>query len=223
MKAAIIGTIVVTVTATVISIPLGIAGAVYLNEYGKRSPFARILRFMTNVMAGVPSIVMGLFVYVFWVVPRGVDGLTGLSGALALACLMLPIIVRSSEEMLKLVPQNLRDASFALGASNSRTILTVVVPKAAPGIISGALLAIARAAGETAPLIFTIGAAKATNWNPFEGTNTSLSLQIYGNAKESFATAQERAWGSALTLIALAIVFTLVARVLSARITSKNT
>ncbi len=218
MKAAIIGTIVTTVTATAIAVPLGIAGAVYLNEYGKQNVFARILRFFTSVMAGVPSIVMGLFIYVFWVVPRGTDGLNGFSGALALACLMLPIIVRSTEEMLKLVPQNLRDASYALGATSSRTTLTVVIPKASPGIISGALLAIARAAGETAPLIFTIGAAKASNWNPFSGTNTSLSLQIYANAKESFANANERAWGSALTLITLAVLFTIAARILSARI-----
>ncbi len=218
MKAAIVGTIVATATATVIAVPLGIAGAIYLNEYGKRSAFARTLRFLTNVMAGVPSIVMGLFIYVFWVVPRGVDGLNAFSGALALACLMLPIVVRSTEEMLRLVPQNLRDASLALGATASRTTLTVVIPKAAPGIISGSLLAIARAAGETAPLIFTVGAAKATNWNPFSGTNTSLSLQIYANAKESFPTAQERAWGAALTLIALAFLFTFGARALSGRL-----
>ena len=223
MKAAIVGTVVVTAMATLIAVPLGIAGAVYLNEYGKRNLFARILRFFTSVMAGVPSIVMGLFIYVFWVVPRGVSGLNGFSGALALACLMLPIVVRSTEEMLKLVPQNLRDASYALGANSSRTTLTVVIPKAAPGIISGALLAIARAAGETAPLIFTIGAAKSTNWNVFTGTNTSLSLQIYGNAKESFVTAQERAWGAALTLIALAVLFTIAARLLSARITRSST
>jgi phosphate transport system permease protein len=218
MKAAIIGTVVITVTATVIAVPLGIAGAIYLNEYGRTRPFARILRFLTNVMAGVPSIVMGLFIYVFWVVPRGIDGLNGFSGALALACLMLPIVVRSSEEMLRLVPQNLRDASYALGASTSRTTLRVVLPKASPGVISGCLLAVARAAGETAPLIFTIGAAKATNWSVFGGTNTSLSMQIYGNAKESFATAQERAWGAALTLIALAFVFTVCARILSGRL-----
>jgi phosphate transport system permease protein len=217
MKAAIIGTIVATATATAIAVPLGIAGAVYLNEYGKRSVFARTLRFLTNVMAGVPSIVMGLFIYVFWVVPRGVDGLNAFSGALALACLMLPIVVRSTEEMLRLVPQNLRDASLALGASTSRTTLTVVIPKAASGIISGGLLAVARAAGETAPLIFTVGAAKASNWNPFSGTNTSLSLQIYSNAKESFSTAQARAWGAALTLILLAFVFTFAARALSKR------
>jgi phosphate transport system permease protein len=218
MKAAIVGTCIITFTATLIAVPLGIAGAIYLNEYGQTRLFARILRFLANVMAGVPSIVMGLFIYVFWVVPRGVDGLNGFSGALALACLMLPIVVRSSEEMLRLVPQNLRDASYALGGSTSRTTLRVVLPKAAPGIISGCLLAIARAAGETAPLIFTIGAAKATNWSVFGGTNTSLSMQIYGNAKESFVTAQQRAWGAALTLIALAFLFTVCARLLSARL-----
>jgi phosphate transport system permease protein len=218
MKAAIIGTCIITFTATLIAVPLGIAGAIYLNEYGRTRIFARILRFLANVMAGVPSVVMGLFIYVFWVVPRGVDGLNGFSGALALACLMLPIVVRSSEEMLRLVPQNLRDASYALGGSTSRTTLRVVLPTAAPGVISGCLLAIARAAGETAPLIFTIGAAKATNWSVFKGTNTSLSMQIYGNAKESFLTAQQRAWGAALTLIALAFLFTVCARLLSARL-----
>jgi phosphate transport system permease protein len=218
MKAAVIGTCIITLTASVVAVPLGIAGAIYLNEYGRNRPFARVLRFLANVMAGVPSIVMGLFIFVFWVVPRGVDGLNGFSGALALACLMLPIVVRSSEEMLRLVPQNLRDASYALGGSTSRTTLRVVLPKAAPGVISGCLLAVARAAGETAPLIFTIGAAKSTNWNVFGGTNTSLSMQIYGNAKESFVTAQERAWGAALTLIVLAFAFTVIARVLSARL-----
>jgi phosphate transport system permease protein len=218
MKAAIIGTCIITFTATLIAVPLGIAGAIYLNEYGRTRMFARLLRFLANVMAGVPSVVMGLFIYVFWVVPRGVDGLNGFSGALALACLMLPIVVRSSEEMLRLVPQNLRDASYALGGSTSRTTLRVVLPTAAPGVISGCLLAIARAAGETAPLIFTIGAAKGTNWSVFKGTNTSLSMQIYGNAKESFLTAQQRAWGAALTLIALAFLFTVCARLLSARL-----
>jgi phosphate transport system permease protein len=218
MKGAIVGTIVITFTATVIAVPLGIAGAVYLNEYGKSGRFATSVRFLTNVMSGVPSIIMGLFIYVLWVVPRGTDGLTGFSGALALACLMLPIVVRASEEMLRLVPQNLRDASLALGGSQSRTSLRVVLPAAASGIISGALLAVARAAGETAPLLFTIGALKQTNWNPFEGTNTSLSMQIYANAKESFPAAQERAWGAALTLIALAFMFTIVARIFSARL-----
>ncbi len=219
MKAAIVGTIVITAVATVIAVPLGILGAVYLNEYGKTSAFARVLRFLANVMAGVPSVIMGLFIYLFWLVPHG--DLNAFSGALALALLMLPIVVRSAEVMLQLVPQNLRDASYALGATESRTTLRVVLPNAGPGMVSGCLLAVARAAGETAPLLFTIGAAKASNWNPFEGANTSLSMQIYGNAKESYAPAQERAWGAALTLVALAFLFTVAARIVTARL-SKN-
>jgi phosphate transport system permease protein len=222
MKAAVIGTAIITLAATVIAVPLGIAGAIYINEYGRTRPLAQVLRFMTNVMSGVPSIVMGLFIYVFWVVPRGVNGLNGFSGSLALACLMLPIVVRSSDEMLRLVPQSLRDASYALGANTSRTTLQVVLPTAAPGIISGCLLAVARAAGETAPLIFTIGAAKSTNWNVFSGTTTALSMQIYGNAKESFVAAQQRAWGAALTLIVLAFAFTVIARLLSARLSANR-
>jgi phosphate transport system permease protein len=218
MKAAIVGTIVITGTATLMAVPVGVLGAVFLNEYGRNRPFARMLRFMANVMAGVPSIVMGLFIYVFWVSPRGTNGLNGFSGALALACLMLPIVVRASEEMLRLVPQDLRDASYALGGSRSRTTIQVVLPKAAPGIISGCLLAVARAAGETAPLIFTIGAAKKTNWGVFHDANTSLPMQIYGNAKETFTTAQERAWGAALTLILLAFVATLLARLVAAKL-----
>jgi phosphate transport system permease protein len=221
MKSAIVGTVVITIAATAIAVPLGILGAIYLNEYGKTGTFAKTLRFLTNVMAGVPSIIMGLFIYIFWVVPRGTNGLNGFSGSLALALLMLPIVVRSCEEMLRLVPQNLRDASYALGATESRTTLSVVLPKAAPGMVSGCLLAVARAAGETAPLIFTIGAAKATNWNVFGDANTSLSMQIYQNAKESAAPAQERGWGAALTLVALAFIFTLAARIVTARL-SKN-
>jgi phosphate transport system permease protein len=218
MKAAIVGTLVITAVATIIAVPLGVAGAVYLNEYGKASPFARALRFLTNVMAGVPSIVMGLFLFVVVVVPLGRDGLSGFAGALALAALMLPIVVRSTEEMLRLVPQHLRDASYALGATESRTTMSVVLPGAAPGIISGCLLAVARAAGETAPLIFTIGAARASNWNPFDGTNTALSMQIYANAKQSLPVPQERAWGAALTLIAMAFLFMVTARLLTARL-----
>ncbi len=218
MKAAIVGTLVITAVATIIAVPLGVAGAVYLNEYGKASPFARALRFLTNVMAGVPSIVMGLFLFVVVVVPLGRDGLSGFAGALALAALMLPIVVRSTEEMLRLVPQHLRDASYALGATESRTTMSVVLPGAAPGIISGCLLAVARAAGETAPLIFPIGAARASNWNPFDGTNTALSMQIYANAKQSLPVPQERAWGAALTLIAMAFLFMVTARLLTARL-----
>ena len=195
MRAAIVGTLVITAAATALAVPLGIGGAVYLNEYGTTSPFARLLRFLTNVMAGVPSIVMGLFIFVAWVLLLGQRAISGFSGALALACLMLPVVVRSTEEMLKLVPQHLRDASYALGGSRSRTTMTVVLPSAAPGILSGCLLAIARAAGETAPLIFTIGAARAMNLNVFSGTNTALSTQIYANARTTFPVAQDAGVG----------------------------
>lgn len=220
MKAGIIGTCVITFTATLIAVPLGIAGAVYLNEYGRNHLFARVLRFLANVMAGVPSIVMGLFIYIFWVIPRGVGGLNGFSGALALACLMLPIVVRASEEMLRLVPQSLRDASYALGASTSRTTMLVVLPKASPGIISGCLLAVARAAGETAPLLFTIGVTTTIQPNVFHNTNTTLSQEIWFNAQTPFAAAKDRAWGAALTLIVIVFLFTVVARIVSSRFAS---
>ena len=162
MKAAIIGTLVITLTATVIAVPLGIGGAIYLNEYGRTHLFARILRFLTNVMAGVPSIVMGLFIYVFWVVPRGTDGLNGSAGALALACLMLAD--RGAILGGDAAPRAAEPARRQLrpwGPARAARRLRVVLPKASPGIISGCLLAVARAAGETAPLIFTIGAAKS--------------------------------------------------------------
>jgi phosphate transport system permease protein len=216
MGPAVIGTIVTTGTAAAMAIPLGVLGAVYLNEYGKKGRMAALLRFFADVMTGVPSIVMGLFIFAIWVTRFGLNGTTGFAGALALGCLMLPIIIRSTEEMLKLVPQHLREASFALGSSQARTILTVVLPAAFPGILSGVLLAVARAAGETAPLLFTIGAANRNNWNPFSGPNTSLSLQIFSNAQSPFAGAQARAWGAALTLIVLAFALLVVSRVVAA-------
>ena len=151
------------------AVPLGILGAVYLHEYGKTGRLAQVLRFLADVMTGVPSIIMGLFIYTIWVVRFGVNGVTGFAGALALGCLMLPIVIRSTEEMLKLVPDDLREASFALGSSKARTVLTVVLPAAFPGILSGVLLAVARAAGETAPLLFTIGAATQRQLEPVQG------------------------------------------------------
>ena len=219
MGPAIIGTLLITFTASVLAIPLGILGAVYLNEYGKASRWAQIVRFMSKVMTGVPSIVMGLFVYVVFTLRFG---LSGFGGALALACLMLPVVIRSTEEMLRLVPDHLREASYALGTSKSRTIATVVLPAAFPGIVSGCLLAIARAAGETAPLFFTIGIVTETNPNVFSGPNTALPAQIYSNAFTIFDGAKERAWGAALTLIAITFFFTVTARVVTARIQKKR-
>jgi phosphate transport system permease protein len=217
MGPAIVGTILTTGLATLMAVPLGILGAVYLHEYGKTGRLASVLRFFADVMTGVPSIIMGLFIFTIWVVRFGVDGVNAFAGALALGCLMLPIVIRSTEEMLRLVPNDLREASLALGSTQSRTILGIVLPAALPGIVSGVLLAVARAAGETAPLLFTIGAATSINWNPFSGPNTALSVQIFGNAQQPFAGAQERAWGAALTLIAMTFILLVLSRIVAAR------
>ncbi|MDP8938263.1 MAG: phosphate ABC transporter permease PstA [Actinomycetota bacterium] len=216
MGPAVAGTLLITLAATAMAVPLGILAAVYVTEYGEGSRLAGTIRFLSDVMAGVPSIVMGLFVYTVWVLRFGQSGF---AGALALAALMLPIVIRSTESMLRLVPNDLREGSAALGASRSRVILTVVLPAALPGITSGSLLAVARAAGETAPLLFTIGAARAVNTSLFEGTNTALSTQIFANAQLPFAAAQDRAWGAALTLIVIVLVLTILARAVSRRFT----
>ncbi|MDQ1491107.1 MAG: phosphate transport system permease protein [Actinomycetota bacterium] len=214
MGPAIVGTLLITGTATLMAVPLGILAAVYLNEYGKKNRLSTVIRTMSDVMTGVPSIVMGLFIYTVWVLRYG---LSGFAGALALACLMLPIVIRSTEEILRLVPDGLREASLALGASRARTIVTVVLPAAISGITSGALLAVARAAGETAPLLFTVGASRKANWHVFSGANTALSTQIFRNAQQPFPGAQDRAWGAALTLIVLVVVLTIGARLITKR------
>jgi phosphate transport system permease protein len=217
MAPAIVGTLEITGAATLLAVPLGILGAVYIVEYGTGRGLSAVIRFMADVMAGVPSIVMGLFIYAAW---THYFHLQGFGGALALACLMLPIVIRSSESMIRLVPRELREASYALGTSKSRTILTVVLPAAAAGITSGCLLAVARAAGETAPLIFTIGIVSKVNNNLFTGSNTALSTQIFSNATSIFGPARDRAWGAALTLILMVLILTVVARIVSTRLTS---
>ena len=213
MSAAIVGTLVITAAASAIAIPLGILGAVYLHEYGGASRTASLVRFLANVMTGVPSIVMGLFVYVIFTLRFGTRGI---GGALALSCLMLPVVIRSTEEMLRLVPGHLREASYALGTRKGRTIARVVLPAALPGIVSGCLLAVARAAGETAPLLFTIGIVTKRNFNVLSGKNTALSAQIFRNATETLPGPQERGWGAALTLVAITFLFTVLARVVTA-------
>lgn len=214
---AVAGTLLTTAIATLLAVPLGVLGAVYLNEYGKQSRAAGVLRFLANVLSGVPSIVMGLFIYTIYVLRFTGEGRTAFAGSLALACLMLPVIIRSTEEMLRLVPASLREASLALGATQSRTICTVVLPAALPGITSGALLAVARAAGETAPVLFTIGFTQTTNWNPLKGPNTTLAQFIFNNAGQPFPGAVERAWGAAFTLIALVLLLTVTARIVANR------
>ena len=217
---AIVGTLVITGVASLMAIPLGVLAAIYLNEYGRQNRIANVIRFMADVMTGVPSIVMGLFVATIWVSAGLHFGYSGFAGSLALAALMLPIVIRSCEEMLKLVPDDLRQASDALGARRWRTVVSVAIPAALPGIVSGAMLAVARAAGETAPLLLTIGVTSNVHANVFQGTNTTLSQEIWFNAQTPFPAAADRAWGAALTLIVIVFVFTVIARIVSSRFAS---
>jgi phosphate transport system permease protein len=214
MGPAVLGTIEIVALASAIAVPLGVLGAIYLNEYGGKNWLSRFIGFMADVMTGVPSIVMGLFIFSIWVLHFG---FSGLAGAFALGCLMLPIVIRSTYEMLLLVPDTLREGSYALGASKSRVTLTVVLPAAIGGIVSGVLLAIARAAGETAPLLFTILTVTTANPNVFSGPNTSLPSQIFANASSPYPGAQARGWGAALTLIAIAFILMIAARIVTAR------
>ena len=211
---AVLGTIEITALATVLAVPLGILGAIYLNEYGGKNWLAQLIGFFSDVMTGVPSIIMGLFIFSIWVLHFGYSGL---AGAFALACLMLPVVIRSTDEMLKLVPNSLREGSYAVGATKARVTMTVVLPAAIGGIVSGALLAVARAAGETAPLLFTIATVTAANPNVFSGANTSLPSQIFANASSPYPGAQARGWGAALTLIVIAFILMIVARFVTAR------
>jgi phosphate transport system permease protein len=213
MGPAVYGTLLITGVATLLAVPLGVLGGVYLNEYGRQGLIARVLRFFSEVMTGVPSIVMGLFVYTAVVLH---SHRSAFAGALALGCLMLPIVIRTTDEMLRLVPADLREGSTALGSRQARTIVRIVLPAAAPGISSGALLAIARAAGETAPLLFVIGLVSRTNRSLFQGENTTLSVQIFRNASSPFIASQQRAWAAALTLIGIVFIFTVLARIITA-------
>ena len=215
MGPAVLGTLLITGLATVLAVPLGILGAIYLNEYGGRGPLGALIGFMSDVMTGVPSIIMGLFIFSIWVLHFGYSGF---AGALALGCLMLPIVIRSTYEMLRLVPNSLREGSYALGATKARVTVTVVLPAAIGGIVSGALLAVARAAGETAPLIFTIlGGLTVANSNVFSGANTALPLLIFVNASSPYVGAEARGWGAALTLIVICFILMLAARLVTAR------
>lgn len=217
IKSAILGTIEMVALATVIAVPLGLGVAVYLVEFGKTSRFAATVRYFVDVMTGVPSIVFGLFIYTTLVVSGwGGSSFAGWKGALALALLMLPVVTRSSEVVLQLVPQGLREAALALGAPRWVVTMKVVVRTAIPGLITGSLLAIARAMGETAPLLFTVAAVNNTTFNLNERMN-SLPIQIFNDVGQANDQLVARAWGAALTLVALILILTLVARFVGRR------
>jgi len=216
VKSAIIGTILIVALAAVIAIPLGVGVAVWLVEYGKQSALANTVRYFIDVMTGVPSVVFGLFIYIVLVLAGVGGGFAGWKGSVALALLMLPIVTRSAEVVLALVPDSLREAALALGAPRWRVVFRVVLPTAMPGIVTGSLLAVARGAGETAPLLFTAFAVNGTSYDLSLQMN-SLPIQIFNDVRQAQSNIVERAWGSALTLVAMILLLTLVARLIQRR------
>ena len=217
IKSALLGTIEIVGLATLIAGPIGIGVAIYLTEYGRDSRFASAVRYFIDVMTGVPSIVFGLFIYITLVVTKvGGSGFAGWKGAIALALLALPIVTRSAEVVLELVPDSLREAALALGAPRWRVIMRVVLPAAAPGILTGVLLAVARAAGETAPLLFTATIVKASTFD-LQAPMNSLPAQIFADVGQAQDRLVERAWGAALALVMLILIFTVLSRLLAGR------
>ncbi|MBU7598214.1 phosphate ABC transporter permease PstA [Streptomyces sp. P38-E01] len=207
---ALIGTLQQVGIATLISAPIGLLTAIYLVEYGT-GKLAKAVTFFVDVMTGIPSIVAGLFVLSFWIIILDF-GYSGFAGAMALSILMMPIVVRSTEEMLKLVPNELREASYALGVPKWRTILKVVLPTAIGGITTGVMLAVARIAGETAPVMLLVFGSPSINTNPFEGEQSSLPYYIFEQWGAGNDPSYDRAWGAALVLIALVMILNLAAR-----------
>jgi phosphate transport system permease protein len=217
IRSAIIGTIEVVALASLIAIPIGIGVALYLTEYGRDSRFADVVRYFVDVMTGVPSIVFGLFIYIVLVISHaGGIGFAGWKGALALSLLMLPIVIRSAEVVLLLVPDSLREAALALGAPRWRVMWRVVLPTATPGLVTGSLLSVARAMGETAPLLFTVSVATVITGNLNAQINT-LPVQIFQDITSPRNAIVARAWGAALTLVALILILNIVARLVSRR------
>ncbi|MGB0096453.1 MAG: phosphate ABC transporter permease PstA [Solirubrobacteraceae bacterium] len=217
IRSAILGTLEIVGLATLISVPIGIGVALYLTEYGKGSKFAGLIRYFVDVMTGVPSIVFGLFIYISLVLAHtGGSGFAGWKGSIALALLMLPIVTRAAEVVLLLVPGSLREAALALGSPRWRVVTRVVLPTALPGLVTGSLLAIARGMGETAPLLFTAAGAFALTGNLNSQMN-ALPLQIYDDILSPRAVVVSRAWGAALTLVALVLILNVIARAVSRR------
>jgi phosphate transport system permease protein len=214
---AIIGTIEITGIATLISVPIGIMAAIYLVEYG-RGTVARLVTFFVDVMTGVPSIVAGLFAYALFVIFFGPGVRMGLGGAIALSLLMIPVVIRATEEMLKIVPNELREAAYALGVPKWLTVLKVVLPTSLAGIATGIMIAIARVIGETAPLLLIAGFTASMNYNPLNERMMTLPVFVYTSYANQGVDMQaylDRAWAGALTLMLIVMVLNLAARLIS--------
>jgi phosphate transport system permease protein len=215
IKSAILGTVEIVAFASVMAVPVGIGVAVWLVEYGRDGRFAQTVRFFVDVLTGVPSIVFGLFVYIALIVGTG-STYAGYKGSIALALLMLPVVTRAAEVVLMLVPNALRESALALGAPRWRVIARVVLPAALPGMTTGVLLAVARAAGETAPLLFTAASTFKTTFDAGQFMN-SLPVQIYNDVTSPTTAVVNRAWGAALTLVVMILVLNVAARLMARR------
>lgn len=217
---ALIGTIEQVGVATLIAVPLGLLVAIYLVEYGARGKLATAVSFFVDVMTGVPSIVAGLFIYTCFILTFGFDR-SGFAAALSLTILMLPVVVRTAEEMLKLVPNDLREASYALGVPKWITILRIVIPTALSGIITGVMLAVARVAGETAPLLLTTFMTQSINWDVFHGPQAAIPTFVWDQIANGTEVSMDRAWAGALFLIVLVATIYIAARLLAAKFAPK--
>ncbi len=215
---ALAGTLLITLAATLISVPIGLFTSIYLVEYGHNGKLARSITFLVDVMTGIPSIVAGLFAYALFVIFFGPGVRMGIGGSVALSVLMIPIVVRSSEEMLKLIPNELREAAYALGVPKWRTILKVVLPTALAGIVTGVTLAIARVIGETAPLLVIAGISDSVNFNLFHDRMATLPVFAYSSVTNPGIPAGpsiDRAWGAALVLLIIVMLLNLIARLVA--------
>ncbi|MBS9532424.1 phosphate ABC transporter permease PstA [Mycobacterium sp. M1] len=211
---AIVGTVLQGLVCAAISVPIGILVAIYLVEYGAGTRLGKLTTFMVDILTGVPSIVAALFIYALWVATFGFHR-SGFAVSLALVLMMTPVIVRATEEMFRIVPMDLREASYALGAPKWKTITRIVIPTALSGIITGIMLALARVMGETAPLLVLVGYSQAMNFNMFDGFMGSLTGMMYDQTSAGAgvsAVPTERLWGAAFTLILLIAVLNVLAR-----------
>lgn len=219
---AIVGTFVQTALASILSIPIGIFTAIYLVEYSKGGWLGRITTFMVDILSGVPSIVAALFIFAMWITLFGF-GRSGFAVALSLVLLMIPIVVRNTEEMLRVVPMDLREASYALGVPKWKTIARIVLPTALSGIVTGIMLAIARVMGESSPVLVLVGSSSVINWDAFKGSQSSLPLMMLDMYKAGAQPAVlDKLWGAALTLVILIAILNIAARVISAKFSVKK-
>ncbi|MDS0133917.1 MULTISPECIES: phosphate ABC transporter permease PstA [unclassified Amycolatopsis] len=222
---AIIGTLLQGLVCAIIAVPIGMLVAIYLVEYGRNGKLAKATTFMVDILSGVPSIVAALFIYALWITTFGLPR-SGFAVSLALVLLMIPVVVRSSEEMLRIVPDDLREASYALGVPKWKTIMKIVLPTALSGIIGGIMMALARVMGETAPLLVLVGYSAYTNWDIFSGEQAALPLLMnnerVSNPMDPGSVGFDRIWGAALTLVLIIAIINLLATVFARLVAPKK-